>query len=550
MTRVTTTAERKSEIHPNAVLAIVLTAVFMNLLDISIVNVAIPSIQKDLTASFAEIQLVLAGYQLAFACLLITGGRLGDIYGRKRLFILGMAVFTLGSLGCGVSGSPTLLILFRIVQGAGAGLMVPQVLSTIQVTIPPRDRGRAFGLFGATIGIATILGPLVGGALISLNLFGTDWRMIFLVNIPVGIASITAAFRLLPETVAPDAPRLDIPGALVVTLGLFLVVYPLTEGREKGWPVWLVAMVVAAVPVLWAFVAVQRRKTAANASPLVLMTLFGNQSFRVGLVVSLVFFAGIPAFFFTFGLYLQIGLGFSALHAGLTGFPFALGTAIASSQSDRITKRIGTNILRFGAGLLSLSMVILIGAVHHFGTGITSWDIAPFLLLSGLGLGCFVAPLTNLILAGIHGREAGSASGVLTTGQQVGGALGVAVVGIVFFGLLSSHASAAAHAARTRLPAAVPATVASHFEGCFVTQSKAPDPSVTPAGCGIPTGTPATIQAAFGRAAAYGRRVDFVHAFERTLLYEVGVFLLAALLVTFLPRVDPASLGHGPPAAE
>lgn len=541
---------RQRDVHPNAVLAIVLTAVFMNLLDVSIVNVAIPSIQKDLKASFAEIQLVLAGYQLAFACLLITGGRLGDIFGRKRLFVTGMTVFTLGSLGCGLAGDPAVLILFRVVQGAGAGLMVPQVLSTMQVTIPPKDRGRAFGLFGATIGIATILGPLVGGALIALDLFGTDWRMIFLVNIPVGIASVTAAVRLLPETKAPDAPRLDIPGALIVTAGLFLVIYPLTEGREKGWPAWLIGMLVAAVPVLAAFVVMQRRKTAANASPLVLMTLFGNRSFRVGLLVSLVFFSGIPAFFFTFGLYLQIGLGFSALHAGLTGFPFALGTAIASSQSDRFAKRVGTNILRFGAGLLSLSMVVLIAVVHYFGTGITSWDIAPFLLFSGLGLGSFIAPLTNLILAGIKGREAGSASGVLTTGQQIGGALGIAAVGIVFFGLLSGHASAAARDARGRLPSAVPAAVASRFEECFVQQAKAPDPAATPPGCEVPKGTPAQLQKAFGSAADYGRRVTFVYAFQRTLLYEVGVFLLAALLVSFLPKVDPASLGHAPPAAE
>ncbi|MCU1599927.1 MAG: transporter [Frankiales bacterium] len=545
----TVTAERK-EIHPNAVLAIVLTAVFMNLLDVSIVNVAIPSIQKDLTASFAEIQLVLAGYQLAFACLLITGGRLGDIFGRRRLFIAGMSVFTLGSLACGLAGDATVLILSRVVQGVGAGLMVPQVLSTIQVTIPPKDRGRAFGLFGATIGIATILGPLVGGLLISADLFGTDWRMIFLVNIPVGLASVTAAARLLPETKAPDAPRLDIIGALVITVGLFLVVFPLTEGRERDWPAWLIGMLVAAAPVMAAFVVVQRRKTRENRSPLVLMTLFGNQSFRVGLVVSLVFFAGIPAFFFTFGLYLQLGLGFSALHAGLTGFPFALGTAIASSRSDKLAQRLGTNLLRVGAGLLSLSMVVLIAVVHHFGTGITSWDIAPFLLISGLGLGCFIAPLTNLILAGIKGREAGSASGVLTTGQQVGGALGIAIVGIVFFGLLSAHAPQAADAFVSRLPAPVTAIVpAKTFHDCFVTQSRAKDPSVTPAGCETPDGTPASVTAAVAKAAAYGRRVEFVYAFQRTLLYEVGIFALAALLVSFLPKVKPA--GHaGPPGGE
>ncbi|MFN2540252.1 MAG: MFS transporter [Mycobacteriales bacterium] len=542
-------AERK-DIHPNAVLAIVLTAVFMNLLDVSIVNVAIPSIQRDLKASFAEIQLVLAGYQLAFACLLITGGRLGDIFGRKRLFMAGMSLFALASLTCGLSPNGTLLIVSRVVQGVGSGLMVPQVLSTIQVTIPARDRGRAFGLFGATIGVATILGPVVGGALISLNLFGTDWRMIFLVNIPIGVLSVAAAFRYLPETKAPDAPRLDIAGALIVTTGLFLVVYPLTEGRQKHWPAWLLGMLVAAVPILVGFVILQLRKTRAGRSPLVLMSLFSNQSFRVGLVVSIVFFAGIPAFFFNFGLYLQIGLGYSALHAGLTGFPFALGTGIASSRSDQLAKRLGKNLLRIGAALLSVSMVVNILVLHHFGTDLRAWEIAPFLLFSGLGLGCFVAPLTNIVLAGIHGREAGSASGVLTTAQQIGGALGVAVIGIIFFGLLSGHATAAATDAGTRLPAAVPASVVGRFERCFVTQTQSPDPSITPEGCEVPDGTPRELAHAFAAAADHGRRVDFLYSFERTLIYEVGVFLLAALLIGFLPTVDPADLEHVPPAAE
>lgn len=539
--------QARKEIHPNAVLAIVLTAVFMNLLDVSIVNVAIPSIQRDLKASFAQIQLVLAGYQLAFACLLITGGRLGDIYGRRRLFVLGMSLFTLASLACGVTPDPALLILFRVVQGAGSGLMVPQVLSTIQVTIAPRERGRAFGLFGATIGVATILGPLVGGALISLDLFGTDWRMIFLVNIPVGVVSVAAALRLLPETKAPDAPRLDIPGALIVTTGLFLVVYPLTEGREKGWPGWLLGMLVVAVPVLVGFVVLQLRKTRAGTSPLVLMSLFSNQSFRVGLVVSIVFFAGIPAFFFTFGLYLQIGLGYSALHAGLTGFPFAVGTAIASSRSDQLAKRMGENVLRLGAGLLALSMVVNIVVLDHFGTDLRSIEIAPFLLISGVGLGFFVAPLTNLILAGIQGREAGSASGVLTTAQQIGGALGVAVIGIIFFGLLSSHAPHAAREAGQRLPEGVPAATVAHFEQCFTLQSRSPDPSLTPEGCEVPDGTPKAVVASFTAAADHGRRVDFLYSFERTLIYEVGVFLLAALLIGFLPKVERAALDHAPP---
>jgi EmrB/QacA subfamily drug resistance transporter len=553
------TVQSRADKHPFLVLGIVLTAVFMNLLDVSIVNVAIPSIQADLGASFAEIQLVLAGYQLAFACLLITGGRLGDIFGRKRLFLVGMGLFTLASAFCGLAPDPLTLIVSRVVQGAGAGLMVPQVLAIIQVTIPPQDRGKAFGIFGSTIGIATILGPLVGGVLISLDLFGSDWRMIFLVNIPVGLASLALAFRELPESRADDAPRLDLPGALLVTTGLFLVVFPLTEGRERGWPAWLIGMGVLALPVLYAFVRLQQRKTRDNASPLMLISLFHNQSFRAGLVLSLVFFAGIPAFFFTFGLYLQVGMGYSALHAGLTGFPFALATGIASSRSDALARRYGPNLLRFGAALLSVSMVINMVVLHLAGTDLKSWEIAPFLLISGFGLGCFIAPVTNVVLAGIKGREAGSASGVLTTGQQVGGALGVALIGILFFGLLGSHAAASANEQTGRLrasllaqglPAARVDAEVTQFHDCFVTRTKSKDPSRTPPGCAVPVSTPAPIVKAFVTAGTQSQRSNYLHSFERTLLFEVGVFALAAFLVGFLPRVDPAELGQAPPAAD
>jgi EmrB/QacA subfamily drug resistance transporter len=547
----------RAERHPFLVLAIVLTAVFVQLLDVSIVNTAIPSIQKDIGASFAAVQLVLAGYQLAFACLLITGARLGDIYGRKTLFMTGMATFTLASTLCGLAPNATTLVLARILQGIGSGLMFPQVLAVIQVTIPPKDRGKAFGIFGATIGIATILGPLLGGALISLDLFGTDWRMIFLVNIPVGLFALVAAYLEMPDSKAPDAPRLDVPGAALITAGLFLLVYPLTEGREKGWPAWIWAMLAASVPVLAAFVWLQRRKTRDNASPLLLMTLFGNRAFRAGLLLSLVFFAGIPAFFFSFSLYLQFGLGFSALHAGLTTFPFAVASGFASSRSDKLAKRLGTKVLTLGSGLLALGMVIVIAVLNAAGTDLHSYEIAPFLLVAGLGLGCFIAPLTNLVLAGIAGREAGSASGVLSTTQQVGGALGVAVIGLILFGVLGGHAATAARAQAApltagltgaRLPAsAVDATV-QQFEHCFVARSKAPDPSATPPGCAVPTDGPKAVGAALSRAADQARRENFLHAIERTLLFEIGVFVVAMALTRLLPQVSGKDLGHGPPA--
>ena len=552
-------AASRGEQHPFLVLSIVLTAVFVQLLDVSIVNVAVPSIQRDIGASFAAVQLVLAGYQLAFACLLITGARLGDIFGRKRLFLAGMTTFTVASALCGLAPNATTLVLARILQGLGSGLMFPQVLAVIQVTIPAKDRGKAFGIFGATIGIATILGPLLGGLLISANLFGTDWRAIFLVNIPIGLLALVAAVLELPDSKAPDSPKLDIPGALLISSGLFLLVYPLTEGREKGWPLYLYAMLAASLPLLVGFVVLQRRKTQRDSGPLLLMTLFANRSFRGGLVLSLVFFAGIPAFFFTFSLYLQIGLGYSPLRSGLTTLPFAIGSGLASARSDSLAKRLGREVLAVGAGLLAVSMVGAILVLHANGTDLHAWAIGPVLFVAGLGLGCFIAPLTNLVLAGIQGREAGSASGVLSTTQQIGGAIGVALIGIVLFGLLGGHAGTSARAQdaglRQQLAAALPAPVAqqavARFDRCFVTRAKAPDPSATPAGCAPPAQAPRMVASALQAAGTQANKENFLYGIERTLLFEVLLFGASFFLVRLLPNVAPGQLGQGgPPAGE
>ena len=226
----------------------VLIASFMILLDISIVNVAIPSVQRDLGATYAEIQWVLAGYQLAYAVVLITGGRLGDIFGRKRLFIIGVSGFTIASLICGLAPSPIALIAARVLQGLMAALMYPQVLSVIQVSFPPRERGAAFGVFGGVIGVASISGPLLGGLLIQADIHvgghALLWRPIFLVNLPIGIGAVVAAFIFLRESRAPSAPRLDIPGVVLATIGLFLIAFPLVEGRDAGWPLWAYLMLV------------------------------------------------------------------------------------------------------------------------------------------------------------------------------------------------------------------------------------------------------------------------------------------------------------------
>ena len=298
-------------------LFVVLTASFMVLLDISIVNVAIPSIQRNLGASFGQIQLVLAGYQLAYAVVLITGGRLGDIFGRKRLFMTGMAGFVLASAMCGLARNPDMLVISRVVQGLMASLMFPQVLAVIQVVFPPTERAAAFGVFGAVIGLATIAGPLVGGLLIGSATDTDRWRWIFLVNLPIGIAALVAAWFLLRESRAPRARRLDLGGVVIASAGLGLLAYPLVEGRDQGWPAWAFIMLAVSIPVLVLFVFYERIKTRRDGSPLVELSMFKDRAFSAGTALSAVFFSALPAFLLTFSFSLQFGVGFSPLRSGL-----------------------------------------------------------------------------------------------------------------------------------------------------------------------------------------------------------------------------------------
>jgi EmrB/QacA subfamily drug resistance transporter len=530
-------------------LAVVLIAGFMQLVDISIVNVAIPSVQRDLDATYAQIQWVLAGYQLAFAVMLITGGRLGDIFGRKRLFMAGMAGFTLASALCGLAQSPGMLIGSRVLQGLMGAVMFPQILSVIQVTFPPRERATAFGLFGATIGLATITGPLVGGLLIEADLLGLQWRPIFLVNVPIGVAALVVAARFLVESRAPRALRLDPVGVAIVTAGLLLLVYPLVQGRELGWPTWTFLSMAAAVPVLAGFAAYERRKKALDGSPLVDLDLFRQRSFVPGLLVAGIFFMGIPAFFLTFSLWLQIGLGFSALHAGLTGAPFAVGSALASAASVRLVPNLGRRILSAGSLLLVAGMVALIWTVDRYAGAVHSWQLLPALLVCGLGLGSVVAPLVNVVLAGIRGQDAGAASGVLSTVQQVGGAVGVAVIGVIFFGLLASQAAGVADDLTpglraglqgAGLPPAATEQVAAGFRTCFEDRARARDPSAVPASCARAEARSQgqdRVGQVVAATADQARRQSFSEAFQRTLLFEVAVFLACFLLVFLLPDV-------------
>lgn len=543
------------ELDPRRGLALlsVLTGAFMVLLDVSIVNVAIPAIRNNLSANNADIQFVIAGYALAYAVLLITGGRLGDIYGRKRLFMTGMAGFISASALCGLAQTAIMLDLSRVLQGLMAALMFPQVLSVIQVSFPPRERARAFGILGAIIGIATITGPLVGGLIIRNDLTGGSWRWIFLVNVPIGLVSLFFAARVIRESRAPHATGLDVVGVVIATVGLFLLVFPLVQGQVAGWPLWTYLCMVASPFVIALFV-LYERSLPAERFPLVRLSLFRIPAFRVGVVIAAVFIAGVPAFFFTFSLMLQVGLSFSALHAGLTTIPWSIGTAIASAVSARVAPKLGKWTIAIGSSLLMAGVLGIILTLHLRGINVTSYDLIPSFFVAGLGLGTVIAPLLNVILAGVPGRDAGSASGVLSTFQQLGGAIGLAVVGVVFFGMLSSRASTVvttvtpqlqAQLAAANVPPAQGTAIVAEFRRCFEAHASATDPTQAIPGC--PSGAASStnpVSQAVAHASTVALASDFVSTLERILFFNVGFWFLTGALSMLLPRVRP-----GPPTA-
>ncbi|HKR99492.1 MAG TPA: MFS transporter [Candidatus Dormibacteraeota bacterium] len=547
-------AAPSEELNPRRWTALfsVLTATFMVLLDISIVNVAIPSVRNNLGANDADIQLIIAGYGLAYALVLITGGRLGDIFGRKRLFLIGMAGFTLASALCGLAQNAVMLDLSRVLQGFMAALMFPQVLSVIQVIFPVHERARAFGFLGAVIGLATIMGPLVGGLIIRDDVTGGSWRWIFLVNVPIGLASMFAAFRVLPESRAPHATRLDLVGVLIASTGLFLLVYPLVEGQTSGWPLWTYVCL-ALSPVVLALFVLYERSLPAGRFPLVQLGLFRIPAFRVGVVIAALFLMGIPSFFFTLSLMLQIGLGYSPLHAGLTVISFSFGTAVASAMSARVAGRLGRLTISLGAGLLVLGVLGVILTVHLRAENISSLDLVPAFIVSGIGLGTVIAPLLNVILSGVPGRDAGSASGVLTTFQQVGGAVGVAVIGVVFFSLLSARADTVVKSVSPTLrseliaahlpPSEADAAVAG-FSRCFTDFARQTDPTQAPASCAAlqrqsESSSPAA-RAVFQSIRSVAVARDFESAYERTMLINAALWVTVALLALLLPTAHAA----------
>lgn len=420
-------------------LGVLLIGMFMSLLDATIVNVALPTIRTSLTASEATLSWIISGYALAFGLALIPAGRLGDRYGHKWVFITGLALFTVASLACGLAQDGMQLIVARVIQGLAGGIYLPSVTAYIQLLFTGRARGKAFAIMGAVIGVSAALGPLIGGVLIQVFGNTNGWRLVFFVNLPIGIIGLVAAVLMLPtgsETVVKAG--VDLVGLLLLTGGLVAILVPLIEGQDQGWPLWTYLSLVAGVALIALFggweVVVARR----GRSPLVPPHLFSHPAFTGGTILALVYFAAFVSIFFAISILWQAGLGHTALESGIVSVPFALGSIAGASQSSKLAARYGRPVLIVGTamvavGLTSLWLVLMVVSPGE----LTSWDLLAPLLLAGIGSGLFIAPNTQFIVATVDRQEAGAASGVIATMQRVGSAIGIAIIGSVFFGTLA-----------------------------------------------------------------------------------------------------------------
>jgi EmrB/QacA subfamily drug resistance transporter len=426
--------------------AVMMVAALMDLLDGTVVNVALPTMQRDLRASGDQLAWVVSAYLLAFAAALITAGQLGDRFGRRRLFLLGTAAFGVASLASALAQTPGQLIVFRVLQGAAAATVAPQVLATFRVIFPREERGKAFAMYGAVGGLAASLGLIAGGALTSADLFGTGWRMIFIVNVPIAAAIFAISLTLVPETRVANPLRPDLFGTVLMAAGIVAVVYPLLEGQRRGWPLWCWALLAVGVVSLIGLFVVDSRHQERGAATLLPTPLLKVPAFGAGIAVQLFFSAAMSGSILVLALWVQSGQGWSPIHAGLVMTSFALGTIITAPMSDGLAPKFGRNVLALGAVLMAGGTAGLWLVARHATHGVSAWQLAPPLLVAGLGLGLLVVPLINVVLVAVPGEQAGSASGLFSTAQQLGGAVGVAVVTSVFFGWLPGHGFAAAFA--------------------------------------------------------------------------------------------------------
>jgi EmrB/QacA subfamily drug resistance transporter len=411
----------------------------MDLIDLTIVNVALPTIRTDLGASGTQLEWVISAYMLAFAAALIVSGSFGDLLGRKRIFIAGIATFGLASLAAGLSQTPDQLIAARVIQGVAAAAMIPQLLGTFRTIFDSEERGKVFGAYGATLGFASAIGLVLGGVLTEADLFGWGWRTVFFVNVPVAIVSLIATIRVVPESSDPEAGRPDLLGAGVLAASIVAIAYPLLEGRSLDWPAWTWVMLAGGVGALVALATIIERRPRPGVAPLLRTEILRIPAFSAGLLVQAAFSAGLQGFSVVFVVWLQGGMGFSPLGAGLTLLAFSIGSFVLAPMAVPLAQKQGRRILCLGGVLMALGVLgVLLGA-SHVGTGSDPWPVVPGLVLAGAGLSLMIIPLVNVVLAAVPQEIAGGAGGVFSTAQQLGGALGVALVGTVFFTQLESR---------------------------------------------------------------------------------------------------------------
>ncbi|AYF98750.1 MFS transporter [Protaetiibacter intestinalis] len=439
-------------------LAVLILGVVMGMLDTTIVNVALPTIRTSLDASESVLSWIISGYALAYGLILIPAGRIGDRIGHKWVFLVGLTGFTVASLACGLAQDGTALVVARVAQGLFGGLFFPPVTALIQLMFPGRARGKAFAVMGASIGVSTALGPIVGGLLIEWLGEAEGWRSIFFVNLPFGVIAVIAALIVLPGGAeGADAKGADWFGFLLLGGALVAILVPLIEGQDQDWPLWTWLSLAGGVVLLvlfalWELALARRGRT----SPLVPPHLFSHPAFSGGVVLALVYFAAFTSIFFTISILWQSGLGHTALESGLVSIPFALGSIVGAAFSDRLAHHLGRRALVIGTALVALGLIavwlvlLLVPAAD-----LTNWELLAPLAVAGVGSGIFIAPNAQFIVATVDRTEAGAASGVIGTMQRIGSAIGIAVIGSVFFGTLEisgpadvapAFASSAAHA--------------------------------------------------------------------------------------------------------
>ncbi|WP_239092166.1 MFS transporter [Streptomyces sp. SID14478] len=422
-------------------LLVLLGAELMDMIDQSVVLTALPAIQESTSAGPDAVQWLTTGYSLPIAIGLITGGRLGDLYGRRRVLLVGTVVFTAASLLCGLATGPGVLIGARGLQGMGAAVMIPQILATLHITFAGQNRSKVFGLYGAVMSLANVLGPVMGGLLTEADLFGQSWRPVFLVNVPVGLAVILLGRRFIPESLVKKAERLDLIGVLLSALAIVLIVFPLTEGHLRHWPLWCFVLLAAGLLVLGVFLLHQKRKQG-NA-PLVALSLFRSRQFSGGMAAQLMHGLLCGLFFMTWALYLQQGLGMSPFHAALAFVLLSLGELAGATVTTKSGGRFARRLPQAGV-LITLASTVAYGILAGAGqAAVTLPAMAAPVMLIGFGLGMVGGPLADMSLARVPHKDAGSASGLFNTVMHLGIALGTALTALVFFAGTGGSADAA-----------------------------------------------------------------------------------------------------------